>query len=368
MYRILFQYVLRHLDSEVTHNLAHAGLGVLGSRSLGRALLSRAAGPSDPVLEVRALGRTFSSPLGLAAGMDKEAKGFASLLALGFGFAEIGTVTAHPQPGNPRPRITRAVADRALVNWMGFPNPGAAAVASRLAVARSSKRLVPAPIGINIGKSRIAELADAGADYRSSVRALAPLADYLAVNVSSPNTPGVRDLQSPDRLHELLHAIREELESIGSTPPLLVKISPDLSDREIDAIAQLAVELGLDGIIAVNTTTDHSALTDPGAVVAAGRGGVSGAPLARRADAVLRRLAAVTTGRLVLISVGGVQSARDVWDRLRAGATLVQAYTGFIYGGPRWPARTNRELARLVRAAGYSSVQEAIGADAKVTV
>jgi dihydroorotate dehydrogenase len=346
VYRLLFHLVLRRLDPEASHELATRLLRAVRATKPGRALIARFAGAPDPSLRVQALGLRFPSPLGVAAGLDKDARWHEDLGALGFGFVEVGTVTAQAQSGNPRPRIERVIGQRGLINRMGFPNPGARVVASRLA-SRSPQNAV---IGANVGKSRAVDLDDAIGDYRESVRLLAPVSDYIAINVSSPNTPGLRELQSPERLKELIIEVRAELETVGHPRPLLVKLAPDLSDEQLDAVAGLAVELELDGIIAVNTTAVEG-------------GGLSGAPLAARAEQVLRRLRALTRGRLVLISVGGVQSAQDVWDRLQAGATLVQAYTGFVYGGPSWPARVNRDLARLLKRAGYATLEDALDRD-----
>jgi dihydroorotate dehydrogenase len=302
--------------------LAQRVLRLVRSTGVGRRLLERRLGSTDPSLAIEALGRRFPSPLGVAAGLDKDGGWFEDLTALGFGFVEVGTVTARSQPGNPRPRIVRLPDRRALVNWMGFPNPGAEAVAGRLA-ARSPNLI----IGVNVGKSRSVAVEDAAADYRESIRRLAPLADYVAVNVSSPNTPGLRELQAPGRLRDLIGEVRAELEGVGRRVPLLVKIAPDLTDEQVDAIGSLALELELDGIVAVNTTLTR---VGDGSQTA----GLSGPPLAGRALEILRRLRVSGGGRLTLVSVGGVESADDVWDRLRAGATLVQAYTGFVYGGP----------------------------------
>lgn len=318
-------------------------------RALARALLV----PRDPRLRVHALGLDFASPLGLAAGFDKDATAFDAYASLGFGFVEVGTITAHGQPGNERPRVFRATADRALVNSMGFPNAGAQAATRRLAQRRAEE----AVIGVNVGKTKAAE--DAVADYRESVRALAPLADYLVLNVSSPNTPGLRDMQAVDQLAELIAAVRD---AMPERVPLLVKIAPDLSDDDLDAIADLALRERLDGLIAVNTTVDKTVLRHSPALRERS-GGVSGAPLKPRALEVLRRLHARTGGRLTLISVGGIETADDAWERIRAGATLVQAYTGFVYGGPLWPRRINRGLARRVRAACLASIQDAVGAE-----
>jgi dihydroorotate dehydrogenase len=300
------------------------------------------------VLRVRALGLDLPSPLGLAAGFDKEAAHVDALSALGFGFVEIGTITAEPQPGNPRPRMFRLPADRALVNRMGFNNAGAQVAAARLARARDPGVVV----GVNIGKTKLAE--DAAADYRAGAQALAPHADYLVINVSSPNTPGLRDLQAVAQLEPLIAATREGLAAAGrTTVPLLVKIAPDLADEDVDAVADLALRTGLDGIVATNTTISRDGLRSAAdAVAGAGAGGLSGAPLADRSLAVLRRLRARLGDELVIVSVGGVENARDVADRLAAGATLVQAYTAFIYGGPLWPSRVQRGLARRLREAG----------------
>jgi dihydroorotate dehydrogenase len=296
------------------------------------------------VLRVRALGLEFPGPLGLAAGFDKDARGTRGLAALGFGFVEVGTVTARAQPGNPRPRMFRLTADRALVNRMGFNNAGAAAAAARLGRARGGP-----VVGVNIGKTRAVPDADAAADYAASARAVAAVADYVVVNVSSPNTPGLRDLQAADRLRPVLVAVRAALDAAvsGRRVPLLVKIAPDLADADVDAVADLALELGLDGIIATNTTVSRDGLASPAAeVAAAGAGGLSGPPLRARSLAVLRRLHARAGDRLVLIAVGGIETPDDAWERLRAGATLVQAYTAFVYGGPLWPRRMHAGLAR----------------------
>ena len=355
MYRLVFDLLLRRLDPERAHHVAQRALRLVRATGPGRGLLARRVGRAETSLEVHALGHTFPSPLGVAAGLDKDGRWFEDLIALGFGFVEVGTVTARPQPGNPRPRIVRDIGRRALINWMGFPNPGAGAVAARLA-ARSPGHVV----GVNVGKSRAVPVDDAAPDYRASIRSVAPLADYIAVNVSSPNTPGLRELQAPERLRELIGQIREELEAVGRRVPLLVKISPDLTDEQVDEIGNLALELELDGVVAVNTT-----LTQVGD--GPQTGGLSGPPLSARGLGVLSRLRGVVGDRLTLISVGGIESAQDVWERLQAGATLVQAYTGFVYGGPAWPARVNRELSRRLEQAGYLSVRELHAAAARGT-
>lgn len=350
MYRLLYRVVLRRVPAEAAH-LAAFGLIRAVAWVPGAAwLLRRWLGPRDPVLRVRALGLSFPGPVGLAAGFDKDARGTRGLAALGFGFVEVGTVTARAQPGNPRPRMFRLAADRALVNRMGFNNAGAAAAAA--ALRRSRARPGGPVVGVNIGKTRAVPDADAAADYAASARAVAAVADYVVVNVSSPNTPGLRDLQATGRLKPVLVAVRAALDAAvcGRRVPLLVKIAPDLADADVDAVADLALELGLDGIIATNTTVSRTGLASTEAeVAAAGAGGLSGPPLRARSLAVLRRLHARAGDRLVLIAVGGIETPDDAWERLRAGATLVQAYTGFVYGGPLWPRRMHAGLARRMR-------------------
>src|SRR5690349_11151637 len=353
MYRLLYQIVLRRVPAEAAHLAAFGLIRVFGRvmRVPGAAwLLGRWLGPRDPVLRVRALGLSVPGPVGLAAGFGKDARGTRGLAALGFGFVEVGTVTARAQPGNPRPRMFRLTADRALVNRMGFNNAGAAAAAARLARAGGGP-----VVGVNIGKTRAVPDADAAADFAASARAVAAVADYVVVNVSSPNTPGLRDLQAADRLRPVLVAVRSALDAavpgrpqgLKGRVPLLVKIAPDLADADVDAVADLALELGLDGIIATNTTVSRDGLASPAAeVAAAGAGGLSGPPLRARSLAVLRRLHARAGDRLVLIAAGGIETPDDAWERLRAGATLVQAYTAFVYGGPLWPRRMHAGLAR----------------------
>jgi dihydroorotate dehydrogenase len=324
-------------------------------------LLRRCLAPADPALRVRALGLDLPGPLGLAAGFDKNAEGPDALGALGFGFVEIGTVTAQPQPGNPRPRLFRLPGDRALINRMGFNNHGATAVAARLQ--RSRRQTV---VGANIGKTKAVPESDAATDYVTSARQLARVADYLVVNVSSPNTPGLRNLQAIQHLRPLLRAVREALDQASPRPvPLLVKIAPDLADADIDAIAGLALELNLDGIIATNTTVSRTGLTSDSAEVhAAGPGGLSGTPLKPRALEVLARLRARVGDRLVLVAAGGIETAEDAWERIITGATLIQAYTGLVYGGPLWPHRVQRDLADRLHREGFSTLSDAIGSAA----
>ena len=355
MYQLFFSLVLRRVSPERAHALATSALRLAIRMPPTRALIGRLVGGTPGCLQVQALGLTFPTPLGVAAGLDKSATWFQELGALGFGFVEVGTVTPQPQDGNPPPRLVRLVRDRALVNKMGFPNAGAEVVAKELSV--RERRPV---VGVNIGKSMSVPLDEAAGDYRAVVRRLAPMADYLALNVSSPNTPGLRELQNPDLLRALVTDVRAELAAISCRRPLLLKVSPDLDDPQLTALAELAIELSVEGIIAVNTTVDRTGLRDPDAASIEG-GGVSGPPLRGKALSALRCLRLAAGDRLVLISVGGVASADDVWERILAGATLVQAYTAFVYGGPAWPARVNRELAHKVRAAGAHSVGALVG-------
>ncbi|MGB3481989.1 MAG: quinone-dependent dihydroorotate dehydrogenase, partial [Mycobacterium sp.] len=316
-----------------------------------RRRLHAALGPSDPALASTAFGVRFPGPMGLAAGFDKDGHGLNTWGALGFGYAEVGTVTAQPQPGNPVPRLFRLPDDRALLNRMGFNNHGAAALAAQLIRHHSQ-----VPIGVNIGKTKATPAEKATEDYRSSARLLAPLADYLVVNVSSPNTPGLRDLQAAESLRPILAGVLEEC---GDTP-VLVKIAPDLADSDVDKIADLSVELGLAGIVATNTTISRNGLRTPG-VAELGAGGVSGAPVAHRSLEVLRRLHGRVGDRQVLISVGGIETADDAWQRIIAGASLLQGYTGFIYGGGLWVKHIHDGLAARLRAAGFTSLSEAVG-------
>lgn len=328
--------------------------------------------PIDPTLEVDALGIRFPTPVGLAAGFDKNAEGFEALGALGFGHVEVGTLTGQGQVGNPKPRLFRLQRDRAVINRMGFNNRGSADAVARLERPRSTI------VGVNIGKTKVVPESEAIDDYVASTQRLGQLADYFVVNVSSPNTPGLRDLQAVSKLRPLLTAVRAELDRVGKgvatgndfrgrrfrpvssrRVPLLVKIAPDLADDDIDAVADLALELNLDGIIATNTTISREGLqTDPQPF---GAGGLSGAPLKSRSSAVLRRLRARVGTQLTLIAVGGIENADDAWDRIVAGASLVQLYTAFIYEGPLLARRIALGLATRAKQAGFERVQDAVG-------
>ncbi len=359
LYEHLYDRVLTRIPPERAHHLAVASLRAMTADARVRNTLRRLTFPTGDVLSVEALGLRIPSPLGVAAGLDKDASWFQAAGAIGFGFVEVGTVTPRPQPGNPQPRIARITADHALVNRMGFPSGGASLVATRLAVARGE-----VVVGANIGKNRDTPIEDAAIDYRELARRLAPHADYVVLNVSSPNTPGLRALESVAALEPLIAAVRPVLAEMTPPAPLLVKISPDLADEDVDAVAELALSAGLAGVIATNTTVDRAVLSPAGAeeIRSFEGGGISGPPLAARSQQVVARLYAKLRGTgVVIISVGGVSTAEDVWQRILAGATLVQAYTGFIYGGPGWPATVNKQLARRVRAAGATNIAELIG-------
>jgi dihydroorotate dehydrogenase len=337
LYTLIFRLVFARFDPERVHHFVASCL-VLGSK-LGVTKVFRLG--KNKTRQVDALGLKFAGPFGLAAGFDKDGKLIEPLADLGFSHVEVGTVTALAQPGNEKPRLFRLIADRALINRMGFNNEGAAKLAERLTKLRASGKKLPI-IGVNIGKSKITPIEDAVTDYETSARLLAPVADYLAVNVSSPNTPGLRSLQDIESLKPILVAVVNQSQG----KPVLVKIAPDLADEDILAIADLAVELGLAGVIATNTTISRAGLKTPATKVEQmGAGGLSGLPVKTRSLQVLRLLDERIVGRIAIVSVGGVETTQDVRERLAAGATLVQGYTGFIYQGPFWARKINRELA-----------------------
>lgn len=341
VYRLLFDLVFRRMDPERAHEVAFALIGAVGRVPVLRAVVSRVLRvPRGGAGEVRVWGRTFPGRFGLAAGFDKDARAVEGLAMLGFAFVEVGTVTAHPQPGNDKPRLWRVLPQRALRNRMGFNNQGSAAVAERLRRLRATPHGRALVVGVNIGKTKVTPVEDAAADYATSAERLAPYADYLVVNVSSPNTPGLRDLQAVDALRPVLEAVRvaaDEATTRAARPavPVLVKIAPDLSDDDVDAVADLVAELGLDGVVAVNTTIAHDL----------GPGGLSGPPVLARGLDVVARLRTRLGPDAVLVGVGGVSGAADAREYLAVGATLVQAYTAFIYEGPFYAARVARALA-----------------------
>ncbi|MFM2384268.1 MAG: hypothetical protein RL166_142 [Actinomycetota bacterium] len=336
LYSFIFKVVFARFDPEVVHHFV-AGCLKFGSK-VGVTKLFRLK--ANQVRTVTAFGLKFEGPFGLAAGFDKNGELIEPLADLGFSHIEVGTVTAIAQPGNEKPRLFRLIADRALINRMGFNNEGAARLADRLTRLRARNHKLPI-IGVNIGKSKVTPIEDAVADYETSARLLAPLADYLAVNVSSPNTPGLRSLQDIDSLKPILEAVMNQAKG----KPVLVKIAPDLADDDIREIADLAVALGLAGVIATNTTISREGLkTGTSKVESLGAGGLSGLPVKARSLEVLRILDRQIAGRIAIVSVGGIETSEDARERLAAGATLVQGYTGFIYAGPFWARTLNRNL------------------------
>ncbi|MFE6235188.1 quinone-dependent dihydroorotate dehydrogenase [Cellulosimicrobium sp. NPDC057862] len=346
LYGLLFDTVFRRMDPERAHHVAFDLIGAVGRVPVLRDVvqgalapyLGRAAGGRG---SVEVLGKVFPAPFGLAGGFDKDARAVRGLTMLGFAFVEIGTVTAHAQPGNEKPRLWRELDVMGVRNRMGFNNEGAAAAARRLEALRSTRSGRAVLVGANIGKTKVTPAAEAAADYATSAGLLAPYADYLVVNVSSPNTPGLRDLQEVESLRPILVAVREAADTSTADAgvarvPLLVKIAPDLADEDVDAVADLVDELDLDGVVAVNTTIGHDR----------GPGGLSGPPVRARGLAVVARLRERLGARRAIIGVGGITTAHDARDYLHAGADLVQGYTGFLYQGPLWAARINRSLAR----------------------
>ena len=339
--------ILRLLDPETAHGLAVA--------ALEGGLVPRPAPFADAILRIRLWDRDFANPIGLAAGFDKDARVADDMLSQGFGFVEVGSVTPRPQSGNPRPRVFRLAADGAAINRLGFNSQGVDAVAGRL-----RKRPRSGIVGVNLGRNK--DSASAADDYVAGAQTLARLADYLVVNVSSPNTPGLRALQGRDQLRQLLLAVQGALADVpeGERPPLLLKIAPDLTPDDKDDIAEVSLETGIDGLIATNTTIER-----PPSLVEPGRnetGGLSGRPLFEPSTRVLGEMYRRIGGQIPLIGVGGVESGRDAYAKICAGASLVQLYTALIFHGPGLVNRIKRELAGMLRADGFASLSEAVGA------
>ncbi|MEV1024617.1 quinone-dependent dihydroorotate dehydrogenase [Streptomyces sp. NPDC050264] len=363
MYKLFFHLVFKRMDPEKAHYLAFRWIRRAARTPVLRTFVAAALAPRYRELRTEALGLRMHGPFGLAAGFDKNAIAVDGMAMLGFDHVEIGTVTGEAQPGNPKKRLFRLVQDRALINRMGFNNEGSLAVAARLA---SRNPVFKTTVGVNIGKTKVVPEAEAAADYVKSTERLAAFADYLVVNVSSPNTPGLRNLQATEALRPLLTAVREAADRVvrSRRVPLLVKIAPDLADEDIDAVADLAVELGLDGIIATNTTISRAGLTTEGDVVNE-TGGLSGAPLKERSLEVLRRLYARVGDRVTLVGVGGIENAEDAWQRILAGATLIQGYSAFIYEGPFYARAIHKGLAARLNNSPHATLADAVGADVK---
>jgi len=359
VYRSLVRPILFRLPPETAHELGLHSLSLV-SKFIGRSFESSA-------LETNRFNLCFRNPVGLAAGFDKDGVALESLASLGFGFIEAGTVTFHPQPGNPKPRMFRLSEDQALINRAGFNNAGAAAFANRVKNHRPD-----CVLGISIGKSRITPLERATEDYLASFDLVYNLADYIAINVSSPNTPQLRELQQSEQLTSLLVALQtrnRELQDLNKRPapvPLLVKISPDLERRDLEMIVDVIQRLQIDGIIATNTTISRDNLqTDHRRVEACGAGGLSGKPLTNRATQMIAELYELTGGRIPLIGVGGIFNAEDAWEKICAGASLVQLYTGFIYKGPRIVRQINEGLVEILQREGFANIEAAVGSRAK---
>ena len=349
----LIRPVLRQLPAEVAHNLTVRAL----QAGLGRFMIDRAARePDPPILAQRLWGLNFPNPVGLAAGFDKNARVPEAMRNFGFGFVEIGTVTPRPQPGNPKPRLFRLEGDQAIVNRMGFNSGGIDAAIDRL-----HGRPRTAIVGINLGKNRNSR--DAVLDYAEGIRRAAKVADYLVVNISSPNTPGLRDLQRRASLRALLVPLLRTREECERRVPLLVKISPDLTPKEREDIATIALDAGIDGLIVSNTTVDRPAgLVSRYATEA---GGLSGRPLFAASTSLLADMYGLTQGGLPMIGVGGVASGADAYQKIRSGACLVQLYTALVFMGPSLVTHIKKELAELLQAEGFTSVAEAVGAGAR---
>lgn len=364
LYHCILRPLLFRLSPEAAHRLAFLTLAPIQKL---REHLDGVPPPSSAMLRQTVFGLDFPNPIGLGAGFDKNAERPHVWGSLGFGFAELGTITARAQPGNPRPRVFRLPLDHAIINRFGFNNDGAEAVARSLA-ARLARRRPAGPLGINIGKSRVTPADEAGADYAESFRAFFPFADYLVVNVSSPNTPGLRSLQAAEQLEPILALLQMEnrrlaLAHATAPRPLLVKLAPDLSEQELHAIVEVALRCEIAGLVATNTTLQRPIRRTPPAL-AEQAGGLSGGPLRELSTRVVRLLFRCSGGRLPIIGVGGIFTAGDAYEKIRAGATLVQLYTGFVYQGPTLPRRLASGLSVLLARDGFHHVGQAVGIDA----
>ncbi len=366
VYRSLLRPILFRFPPETAHHLALQSLSLLlAPRTINNLVASRFK--RNPFGELRRFGLTFSNPIGLAAGFDKDGIALQALSALGFGFIEAGTVTYHPQPGNARPRLFRLREDLALINRAGFNNEGAAAFAQRV-----TKHRPDCVLGVSIGKSKITPLEEATEDYLASFALVHDVADYIAINISSPNTPQLRELQGARQLESLLGALQSRNQELSvkskrSMPvPLLVKLSPDLQFDELESIVDVLSRMKIDGIIAANTTISRRNLRTPEQhVTACGEGGLSGLPLKRRATEMIANLYHLTNGCIPIIGVGGIFTAADAWEKISAGASLVQLYTGFIYQGPGIAREINEGLAVILEREGFKSLDEAVGCKAR---
>jgi dihydroorotate dehydrogenase len=356
IFQKLVRPLLFRLDAEAAHELGTIALRI----GLGTKLLRSTFGEKQENLfgPIERFGLHFANPLGVAAGFDKNGLVVNQLAALGFGFIEVGTVTLRPQSGNEKPRLFRLPKDHALLNRLGFNNDGAEAIAERL---RNLKR--KCVVGVNIGRNKDVTNERAVENYLASFDIVRTVADYVTINISSPNTPGLRELQRSENIEELLSALQTR-NSETQRLPLLVKIAPDLSEAEIESIVDICVRLGVDGIIAANTTISREGLTTPDGE-SLGTGGISGRPLTKRSTAVIRTIYRTSQGKLPIIGVGGIFTAQDAFDKIAAGACLLQAYTGFIYSGPSFARDINIGLKAILEQGGFKHLDEAVGSEAK---
>lgn len=366
LYEKFGKTLLFRMSAEQAHHMTISGLSRFGSISGGVKMLEKLWGTTDdPMLQVDCLGLSFKSPVGLAAGLDKNAEAVSGFASIGFGFMEVGTVTPQPQPGNELPRLFRLTEDEALINRMGFNNVGAEAMAQHLE--KTTHR--PIPLGINIGKNKVTPNEEAEADYRQCIRVLYRYGDFFVVNISSPNTPGLRNLQHGDDLRRLLVAVNEEAavqqtvdRSSSKVKPILVKLAPDMTEEDLAYTVETIMQCGMAGIIATNTTITRDGLTSPHA---AESGGLSGKPLKSRSTEVIRSIGRLTQGKIPIIGCGGIFTAEDAYEKIRAGATLVEIYTALIYRGPEINRQLQQGLKELLLRDGFTHISQAIGVDGK---
>lgn len=352
MYKQLIRRALFQFDSETIHNCSVSASRMATYRSV-RGVLSKLWSYEDPMLHCEVFGRRFRNPLGLAAGFDKRVEMVPFLAAVGFGHVEVGTITPKPQSGNPRPRIFRLTEDEALINRMGFPSDGIEIAEKHLSALKYQQ--LPIRLGVNIGKNKATELERAADDYRECAKSLSSVgADWITVNISSPNTPGLRSLQTKEGIEQIVHAVREE---VGSELPVLVKIAPDLTEDQLKELIHVLLDLQIDGVIASNTTTARNGLRSSTEEV----GGLSGAPLYSQTRARVREIQQITQGSLPIIAVGGVHDWRQIVELLIEGASLIQIYTAFIYEGPAWPGRALRSIVQFCKSQGINSLSELRG-------
>jgi dihydroorotate dehydrogenase len=347
------------IDPETAHNM------MLSAMKRGLVPAPCGSATNDPALETEVLGLKFPNPVGLAAGFDKNAQVIGPALKLGFGFAEAGTVTPKPQDGNPKPRVFRDVSNNAIINRLGFPNLGMTAFKDNLETFLSHKPRPNGVVGINIGmnKASIEAGDDPSKDYATLIRMLAPMADYLTVNISSPNTPGLRNLQEPETLKAMIKALRAERKKAcgDHPPPIFVKFAPDLSEKQQEELAATAITSKIDGLILGNTTLDRPAFLKDG--FRDKMGGLSGEPLTDKSTEIIRNFYALTQGKIPIIGVGGISTGRDAYAKIKAGASLIQLYTSLVYRGPSVASCVNTELLECLKADGHSNIADAVGSD-----